>query len=189
MNDIKQMKNDLKNMMSDFRFKHSILVADEAVLLAKRYGIDSNEAYETGLLHDIAKEVSSSENERVVNKYHLSNEWLMPKNANVLHAIIGSYIASEKYDLKEEEILAIRYHAIGDEKMDLLAKIIFIADKIGRHNLNDNLLKIKKLAYQDIDESLKEFLIYQSNILEKNGGQLHQNTIKLLKKLEKKVNT
>ena len=46
-----------------------------------------------------------------------------------------------------------------------------------------------KKAAKAIDESLKEFLIYQSNILEKNGGQLHQNTIKLLKKLEKKVNT
>ena len=186
MNNIELMKKDLKNMMSDFRYKHSLSVADEAVLLAKRYGVNIEEAYETGLLHDMAKEVSSSENERIINKYHLSKEWLSPQNANILHAMVGSYLAMERYDLKEEEVLAIRYHAIGDEKMDLLAKIIFIADKIGRQNLNDNLLKVKELDYQDIDEALKEFLIYQSANLTKKGVKLHENTSKLLQKLQNK---
>ena len=42
----------LKNRLDEYRFNHSLAVADEAVVLAKRYGCDINKARTAGLLHD-----------------------------------------------------------------------------------------------------------------------------------------
>ena len=45
----------------------------------------------------------------------------------VLHAKLGAYVASSKYDIKDEEILtAITYHTTGRPGMSLLEKIVYI---------------------------------------------------------------
>ena len=52
------MENDLKNILSEKRYTHSLGVMKEAKLLAKIYGIDEETARLTGLAHDIAKEMT-----------------------------------------------------------------------------------------------------------------------------------
>ena len=68
--------------------------------------------------------------------------------------------------------------------MDMLAKIIYIADKIGRKKIPEALKPIKKLAYQDIDEALLYCLEKQETKLKDKGINLHKDTKELLKKLQ-----
>ena len=67
--------------------------------------------------------------------------------------------------------------------MDLLAKIIFIADKIGRKNIPTELIPVKELAYQDIDKAMLYLLTTQKNYLQKKGIKMHNDSQELLKKL------
>lgn len=72
MYNTEKIKKDLKNNMSQSRYDHSLLVAQEAKLLARHYHIDEEKAYVAGLVHDIAKEFSEDDNKRWIEKYHLS---------------------------------------------------------------------------------------------------------------------
>ena len=52
---IEKIKKDLKNMLSEYRYNHSIGVMNKAIELAKIYGVDEDKAALAGLTHDIAK--------------------------------------------------------------------------------------------------------------------------------------
>ena len=79
MYDIEKIKNDLKNNLSQFRFEHSLLVADEAKKLALHYNYDSEKAYVAGLVHDIAKEFDDFENDKWIKKYNLTGDIFTPQ--------------------------------------------------------------------------------------------------------------
>ena len=81
-------------------------------------------------------------------------------NVGLLHAKIGADICKKKYNFTEEMQNAIKYHTVGNENMDLLAKIIFVADKTeeGRNykkeEKNEQLQKVRELSKIDINEAL-----------------------------------
>ncbi len=183
MYNVEKIKRDLKDNLSEFRYEHSIMVAEEAKKLAEHYNLDEEKSYVTGLVHDIAKEFNDEQNKEWVDKYQLSEKLLLPEFANIIHADIGAVVAKEWYGLDEEICEAIKYHTIGDISMTKFDKIIFLADKIARKNASPFIEKIRKLTYENLDEALKQFLIGQKEKIEKLGGNFHPNTLELLKLL------
>jgi len=69
--------------------------------------------------------------------------------------------------------------------MDMLAKILFVADKIEPNKDYIGIEEERELAYIDIDEAL--VLCLENNIkkLESKGRKPHRDTVKTLKKLKK----
>ena len=183
--DIETIKAELKNSLSPKRYNHSILVAEEAKKLAKHYHINEEKAYLTGLIHDIAKELTEEENIYWIKKGKLSKDLENKENINIKHADIGAVIAKEKYNLDDNICNAIKYHTIGNKNMDLLAKIIYIADKIGREKIPEALIPVKELAYQDIDKDLLYCQEKQKIRLKEKGIKMHDDTKELLKELQK----
>lgn len=120
----------LKNNLDEERFEHSLGVADTAVELADKFGLDKNKAYAAGLLHDCAKRFSNQDLLNIMNE-HLVVEDCEMINPKTYHAPVGAYIAKKDFGIIDEEILsAIRWHTIGKLNMTNFEKIIFIADKI-----------------------------------------------------------
>ena len=111
--DIETIKAELKNSLSPKRYNHSILVAEEAKKLAKHYHINEEKAYLTGLIHDIAKELTEEENIYWIKKGKLSKDLENKENINIKHADIGAVIAKEKYNLDDNICNAIKYNTIG----------------------------------------------------------------------------
>ena len=96
----------------------------------------------------------------------------------LLHAKLGAYLAEEKYGIKDPEILsAITYHTTGKPEMSVLEKIVYIADYIepGRFKA-PNLAKIRKLAFQDLDECMYEILKDTLIYLEENPKDVDSAT-------------
>lgn len=187
MCEVEQLKLDLKRNLSEFRYEHSVCVAEEARKLACYYHYDEKKAYIAGLVHDIAKEFSEEENKKWIEKYRLSKEWLLPEFQNIVHAEIGACVVSEWYGLDEEICNAVRYHTIGNTSMTLLEKIIFVADKVGRKANNLEQEEIRKVAYQDINRALYLCLKRQKEKLEQSGKIMHPNSIQLIKYLKKRT--
>lgn len=183
---IEDIKNDLKRMLKEHRYNHSLLVANEAKKLAKIYHIDEDKCYLTGLIHDMAKNLSEEENNSLIKKYNLSEEWYREKNKPILHAELGYYLAKEMYNCPEDICRAIKYHTIGNDEMTIMEKIIFIADKTARENLNDNLLYIKELSYQDLDLALLKLLEGLENKLSESNTELAPVTKQLMLRLQNK---
>ena len=161
MIDLEKIKLDLKNRLSDYRYGHSVRVAEEAKKLASYYKINENNAYLAGLLHDIAKEFSIIENKNWITKYHLSEDLLNDKNLKTCHAEIGAVVAKELYGVSDDISQTIKYHTIGNVNMTMLDKIVFIADKIESGKSYPGIDEERILAYQDIDEAL--ILCLQNN--------------------------
>lgn len=182
---INEIDTYLKENLSKKRYEHSLLVAKEAKSLAKIYHVDEEKAYLAGLMHDIAKELSEEENNYWIKKGNLADDLKKENYKKIRHADIGAIIAKEKYNLDNDICNAIKYHTIGNKNMDTLAKIIYIADKIGRKEIPKELIPIKDLVKKDLNAALIYFIEKQNkNLISKNITP-HKNTEELLQTLKK----
>ena len=181
---IEQIKEDLKKYLSQYRYEHSILVAEEAKKLANHYNEDEEKAYIAGLVHDIAKEFSDEENEKWIKKYNLTGDIFSDEYKNVIHSFIGAVVIKEWYRMEEEICNAVRNHTLGNISMTELDKIIFVADKIARRVSNPIMEEEKRLAYQDINKALELCLKIQEQKLQEKGKNMHPISLELLQLLE-----
>jgi predicted HD superfamily hydrolase involved in NAD metabolism len=123
-------KEWLKENLEEERYEHSLGVAETAMELAERFGVDKNKAYLCGLIHDCAKCFSNDDLKNVIcNCDDLCDGELI--NPKTYHAPAGAILAKNDLDICDDEILsAIRWHTLGKKDMSDFEKIIFIADKI-----------------------------------------------------------
>lgn len=121
---------DLRARLDDYRFVHSMNVADTCRQLAQIYGEDEEKAYYTGLLHDIFK---NEPKEKLLAFFEENGivltdcERSAPK---LWHAMAGSVYLQQTYGFDADFINAVRYHTTGRAGMSLLEKIVFCADFI-----------------------------------------------------------
>ena len=120
----------LKKNLDDERFEHSLGVAETAVRLAEKYGLNTEKAYLAGLVHDCAKCMDKSTQLDIMKNYLDVKECEMI-NPKTYHAPVGEYVAHKEFGITDKEILsAVRWHTLGKLGMSDFEKIIFIADKI-----------------------------------------------------------
>ena len=113
-----------------------------------------------GLMHDCAKCIPNAKKLKLAEKNGLEITELERNNPFMLHAKVGAMLAKVKYDIDDEEVLgAIRWHTTGKPNMNLLEKIVYVADYIEpRRDKAPNLKEIRKLAFMDLDLALLKIL-------------------------------
>ena len=151
-----KIKNKLKKELDANRFEHTQGVMYTASCLAMAHGIDMERARIAGLLHDCAKCLSNEKKISICKKHDLPINPAEEKNPFLLHAKVGSYLASKKYGVTDPDILnAILNHTTGRPDMSLLEKIVWLSDYIepGRKQA-PNLPEIRRIAFEDLDKAL-----------------------------------
>ena len=186
MYSVEEIKKKVKELVNEERYEHSLLTGEAARLLAKRYNYDEEIAYAVGISHDIAKDFSDGENKYWIHKYNLDERLLDNDYKKMIHADIGAVVCKEWFNFSDEMCNAIKYHTIANEEMSLLDKIIFIADKIGRNDIPEDLKDLKDIALNNIDEAIVVFLENERIMLNKKGYDLLPGAIVLLNNLKKK---
>ena len=125
------LQNELRTILPEFRFYHTLGVSYTAASLAMSHGADVYKAQLAGLLHDSAKYLKSSEMIGECEKYGIDITAVERQSPGLLHTKLGAYFAKEVYGVEDEEILsAILYHTTGCPDMSLLEEIIYVADYI-----------------------------------------------------------
>ncbi len=144
-------------------------MADMAVSLAECYNVDRELVWQTAMLHDVAKEMSSEEMYTVAEKYgHKIDDFSIRYPEN-LHAEIGALIAEHEFGLKDKDALnAIRYHVSARPDMSILEKIIYFSDFAEPNRPNYATMQyLYRVARQDIDyaiiRGLRLLLEYQES--------------------------
>ncbi len=176
----KEIENDVKSVLSEYRFTHSLGVVKKAVELAKIYGVQEEIAKKVGIAHDIAKEMTDEEMIEYAKANNIRIDEIETVKPSLLHGKIGADIAAKKFGFTQDMINAIKWHTTGRENMSMLEKIIYVADKTekNRKGTRFNLEKSRELSTQNIDETLiflmNEFITY--NV--KNEWLIHPETIK-----------
>ena len=188
MYDIEKIKQIVKELVNEKRYNHCLLTGEAAKELARQYNYDEEIAYIVGITHDIAKDFDDETIKYWADKYKLPEELLRDNYKDLIHADIGALVCKEWFNFTDEMCSAIKYHTSPCEEMSLLDKIIFIADKIGRNNIPEDLKSLKKLALTNLDEAIVLFLEKQQIMLNKKGKDLFPRTIKLLELLKTTTN-
>lgn len=150
----KEIQNDLKKKLKPSRYRHTLGVVKTAGKLAEIHGCDTRKAEMAALLHDCAKYLDDDTKIAMCREYGVEITETELLNPTLLHAKCGAITAREEYGIRDEEILhAIQVHTTGAPAMNLLDKIIFVADYIepGRDQA-PHLKELRKLAGENIDQ-------------------------------------
>ncbi len=152
---LEQMDELLKQSLKPHRYIHSINTMKVAISLAERYGEDKDKAAIAGLLHDCAKDLSDEETILYCRSNGLALNEIEKNQIFLMHGAVGAIIAKEKYDVDDQMILnSIKYHSTGFSNMNMLDKIIFLADYIEPGRTHSELARARELAFANIDSAL-----------------------------------
>lgn len=167
---IHAIEKELKKELTKERFEHTRGVMYTAACLAMRYGCDMRKAMLAGLLHDCAKHIPNEKKLKLCKKNHIELTQAELDNPSLIHAKLGAFLAKNQYDIEDSDILhAIRVHTTGAPAMNLLDKIVFLADYIEpNRNKAKNLPIIRELAFQDIDKAILQNLSDTLRYLDEN---------------------
>lgn len=174
-----KMQKKLKKYVDESRYVHTLGVMYTAAALAMRYDADMEKAQVAGLLHDCAKCIPNDKKLKLCRQNDIPVSSVEEKSPFLLHAVLGAYIAREKYDIEDPEILdAIACHTTGKPDMTLLEKIIFISDYIEpMRSKAENLPQIRHMAFEDLDLAVYTTLRDTLTYLEKEKTCLDNQTV------------
>lgn len=168
----------IKERLSDYRFYHSLCVAESAKQLAHRYGADEEKAETAGILHDVMKESSLEEQLGIIEKAGMTITELEKGSKKFYHQISGAAYAKTVLGIEDSEILdAIRYHTTGRADMTLMDEIVYLADFISA----DRDYKDVDIMRKMVDESKEKGLLYATGYtiksVIKKQNVLHPDTV------------
>lgn len=176
--DFIKMQKKLVKYLDEDRFAHTLGVMYTCASLAMVHGYDLEDAQAAGLLHDCAKCIPNKKKLKLCSQHNIPVTAFEEEHPFLLHAKLGAYIARKKYDITDEDILSsITYHTTGRREMSMLEKIVYIADYIEpMRNKAPNLDKIRRLAFQDLDECLYEIFKDTLEYLDENPQNVDNTT-------------
>lgn len=153
-----EYKKLLREKLDDYRFLHSLNVAESASMLALMYGEDTEKAYLAGLLHDIMKNATPDEQLQIMEKGGIILNRVEKNNMNLWHAIAGECYLRLEMGITDEELLgAVRYHTTGKSGMTLLEKIVYVADYISAER---NYPDVDVMRFKALSETLEDASLY-----------------------------
>ena len=152
---------EVKKHLSEKRFYHSQCVAKSAAELARRYGADVERARLAGILHDIMKDTPPQEQLKIIEKYGIMLTEAERRNVKLWHAVSGAAYAEHVLGLEDREILdAIACHTGGKSGMNLLDKVLFVADYISGDRDYPGVEELRKLAESSLEEVMIEGIAF-----------------------------
>ena len=135
------------------RYQHSLNVADAALELAKRNGVDEETAYIAGLLHDIEKNAPEEEQWKYMFQLGDPVPDAVKKNVKLWHGPAGAAFVRDELGIVDADMVsAIKYHSIGHAGMTKLEKIIYTADLISAERDYPDVENVRAAALRDLDE-------------------------------------
>lgn len=173
-----EYKKLLREKLDDYRFLHSLNVAESAAMLAMIYGEDEDKAYLTGLLHDIMKNAPKEEQLQIMEKGGIILNRAEKNNPKLWHAMAGECYLRDELGIADPQILsAVRYHTTGRAGMSLMEKIIYIADYISAERNYPDVDVMRFKAVQSLEEAAVYSLQYTLKKLSEEKGIIHTDSV------------
>lgn len=168
---------DIREHLSDFRYTHSLCVAESCVKLAEKYGEDQEKAYLAGIMHDVLKELPEDEMFAFFASHNTELSKLERNTPKLWHAMAGAVYLKEKYGFSDDIVSAVRFHTTGKENMSTLEKILFVADFISADRDYPGVDEMRKRAEISLEYAMEEGLRFTINELSEKCFAIHPDTI------------
>lgn len=161
------------------KFEHSIRVAKTSKILAKKWNVSTEDAIIAALLHDIGKAFSRRELLALCARNGIElYDFEIFDNLTALHGKVSSLLFEKEFNKNDKEKFeaisnAISSHVAGNEHMNDLEKVLFIADNIEPDKGNDILLQIQSGKIKDPNECIKRIIKEKIEKSNKKGQELN----------------
>ena len=152
---MEQLEPIVIRLLNPNRVAHVLGCRDTAVELAKHWGADENDAARAGILHDITKALDGPLQLTLCREYGTILDEFGYKYPKTLHALTGSLVAERIFGESPAVVSAICHHTTGKADMNLLEKIIYVADYMEPCRNFPGVERLRELAFSDIDAALK----------------------------------
>ena len=171
MYSVDNVKELLRARLSEKRYIHSLNVADECRHLAQRYDSDEEKAYFAGLVHDICKELPADVLKQKAVDSNLAISKAELETKALWHAIAGAGFLKDDMKINDIDIInAVRFHTVARAGMTKLEEIVYIGDLISADRTYKDEKKFRKLAYQELDKTMLEAVIFSiQSVIQKRG--------------------
>ena len=140
----------LQYHVSQYRYEHSLAVAEVAIELAKIHHVDQTKAYIASLMHDVCKEMDQEQMEKWMKIcFPEKLEWAEA----VWHGWLG-YEKLKRMGIYDKAVLSSVYHHVLGDGKSKLDKILYIADKANyqrNHDVTDEI----ETAKRNLDEAIR----------------------------------
>lgn len=168
----------LRSRLDDYRFNHSLNVAESAKELAEIYGANPQKCYTAGLLHDVMKNAEASEHMALFKKAGITLTRDEENNKKLWHAMSGAEYIKHIMNIDDIEIYnAVRYHTTGRAGMSLIEKIIYVGDFISAERDYEDVDVMRALAAQSLEKAMLYALKYTITSLVNKGATVHTDSI------------
>ena len=169
---IEKLERVVVSLLKPNRVKHVLGCRDTAVELARLYGVNETDAARAALLHDITKALDGPLQLTLCRSYGTILDDFSTKNPKTLHALTGSLVAERIFEENKAVVDAICCHTTGKADMNLLEKIIYVADYMEPNRDFPGVEKLRELAYNDITQALELGLEMTLAMLNEQGQDI-----------------
>lgn len=172
-----QFRAIIRQRLGDYRYHHSLCVAEEARRLAIRYGADEEKAYTAGLLHDIMKETDRNTQLQMMQDFGILLDEVERQVEKLWHAKVGAAFIEHILQVNDREILdAVRYHTTGRAGMGLLEKVLFVADFTSADRQYPDVDEVRRLSDISLEDTMIYAIDYTIRDLLNRGQTVHSDT-------------
>jgi len=169
---MEQLEKVVISLLNPNRVAHVLGCRDTAVDLARHWGANEEDAARAGILHDITKAIDGPLQLTLCSTYGKILSDFSRKYPKTLHALTGSLVAQRIFGENEAVVSAICHHTTGKANMNLLEKIIYVADYMEPCRNFSGVEKLRELAYTDMDAALKLGLEMTLEHLARQGSEV-----------------
>ena len=152
---MEQLEPVVAGLLKPSRVAHVMGVRDTAVKLAQRWGADETDAARAGILHDITKALDGPLQLTLCRDYGIILDNFSTQNPKTLHSLTGAYVARRIFGENQAVVDAIRPHTTGKPHMNLLQKIVYVADYMEPNRDFPGVERLRELAFSDLDGALE----------------------------------
>ena len=181
---MEELEKTATSLLKPSRIPHVLGCRDTAVAMARHWGADETDAARAALLHDITKALDGPLQLTLCREYGTILDIFAAKNPKTLHALTGSLVAERIFGENPAVVSAIRCHTTGKANMNLLEKIIYVADYMEPNRDFPGVERLRELAFTNITAALKMGLEMTIAMLQQQGREISPESSQALAYLE-----
>lgn len=155
MNKYDSYLSDIRIRLDDARYEHTLSVAETARALGELYDLpeeDCDKLYVAGLLHDITKPLTLHMHIALCKKANMPLTKDDLASPPTLHAITGAIVAKRDFpEIADDTVChAIMRHTTGGCDMNLIDKLLYLADYIEPKRQNPVCIAAREAFYAEL---------------------------------------
>ena len=167
----------LNEHLSAQRIEHCYRVYEVAKNLERHYNYNFGaHLKQASLFHDILKESNPSKLKKA-DFYGDCFEGLFQKYPAIWHGIAAVEYLGQQFNFSNDVLNAIKYHTTGTQNMQLLTKVVFIADYIEPARSFEGLSIVREVVTENLDLAIYMATVLTMNQLSKTNQAIYYETV------------